>query len=331
MDQIPSFDLVVIGAGPAGLAAAVYGASEGLDTMVVEGEALGGQAGTSSLIRNYLGFPRGISGRNLAHRAAQQATLFGAGIVYAPAAALHPDGSDLVVTLGNGSTAVGRSVVIATGAAYQRLAAPGVEALVGAGVFYGAAVTEAPAMAGSEVYVVGAGNSAGQAALHLARFAKRVTILARGDSLGRTMSDYLVREIEAKDGIAVHLRTDVVGAGGEGRLEHLTLQDSLTGATGTVPAAALFILIGARPRTGWLSGTLGREERGFVLTGPDLLRDGRPPPQWRPSRLPWPLETSLPGVFAAGDVRHRSIKRVASAVGEGSVAVQLVHQHLDEL
>jgi thioredoxin reductase (NADPH) len=235
-----------------------------------------------------------------------------------------------VVTLADGSQAVGGTVLVATGAAYRRLDAPGVDELLGAGVFYGAAVSEARAMTGSQVFVVGAGNSAGQAALHLAKYAERVTILARGDALGRTMSDYLVKELQASDTITVRLGTQVVAAGGAGRLEQLTLHDARTGATETVPAAALFILIGAQPRTEWLAGTLERDEHGFLLTGPDLLQGGRPPPGWPLDRLPLPLETSLPGVFAAGDVRHRSIKRVASAVGEGSIAIQLVHDYLDE-
>jgi thioredoxin reductase (NADPH) len=324
------YDLVVVGAGPAGLSAATYGASEGLHTLMVEPEALGGQAGSSSLIRNYLGFPSGVSGRALGRRASAQAILFGAELVYARAVGLGPAGPDRVVTLVDGSQAVGRAVLVATGAAYRRLEALGVEELLGAGVFYGAAVSEARAMSGSRVFVVGAGNSAGQAALHLAKYAERVTLLVRGDALGRSMSDYLVKELQANDRIAVRLGTQVVAAGGAGRLEQLTLHDRHTGATEMVPAAALFILIGAQPRTEWLVGTLQMDQHGFVLTGPDLLQGGRPPPGWPLDRPPLPLETSLPGVFAAGDVRHRSVKRVASAVGEGSVAIQHVHDYLGE-
>jgi thioredoxin reductase (NADPH) len=324
------YDLVVVGAGPAGLSAATYGASEGLHTLMVEPEALGGQAGSSSLIRNYLGFPAGVSGRTLGCRASAQAILFGAELAYARAVGLGPAGPDWVVTLADGSQAVGRAVIVATGAAYRRLEAPGVAELLGAGVFYGAAVSEARAMRGSRVFVVGAGNSAGQAALHLAKYAQQVTLLVRGDALGGSMSDYLVKELQANDAIAVRLGTQVVAAGGAGRLEQLTLHDARTGATETVPAAALFILIGAQPHSGWLAGTLQLDGHGFVLTGPDLLRDGRPPSGWPLDRPPLPLETSLPGVFAAGDVRHRSVKRVASAVGEGSVAVQLVHDYLGE-
>jgi thioredoxin reductase (NADPH) len=324
------YDLVVVGAGPAGLSAATYGASEGLHTLMVEPEALGGQAGSSSLIRNYLGFPAGVSGRTLGRRASAQAILFGAELAYNRAVGLGPAGPDRVVTLADGSQAVGRVVLVATGAAYRRLEAPGVAELLGAGVFYGAAVSEARAMAGSRVFVVGAGNSAGQAALHLAKYAQHVTLLVRGDALSRGMADYLVKELQANDRVAVRLGTQVVGAGGAGRLEHLTLHDLRSGSTETVPAAALFILIGAQPHTAWLAGTLQLDQHGFVLTGPDLLQGGRPPPGWLLDRLPLPLETGLPGVFAAGDVRHRSVKRVASAVGEGSIAIQLVHDYLGE-
>jgi thioredoxin reductase (NADPH) len=324
------YDLVVVGAGPAGLSAATYGPSEGLRTLMLEPEALGGQAGSSSRIRNYLGFPYGISGRSLGQRAAAQAILFGAELAYARAAGLHPTGTDRVVTLAGGGQAVGRTVLVATGAAYRRLQAPGVEELLGAGVFYGAAVSEAPAMAGSQVFVVGAGNSAGQAAIHLARYAERVTLLVRGDALGRTMSDYLVKELQANDAITVRLGIQVVAAHGTGRLERLALRDARAGATETVPAAALFILIGAQPRTQWLAGTLELDEHGFVLTGGDLPRQGRSAPGWPLDRPPLALETSVPGVFAAGDVRHRSTKRVASAVGEGSIAMQLAHDYLGQ-
>ncbi|MDQ3942875.1 MAG: FAD-dependent oxidoreductase, partial [Actinomycetota bacterium] len=327
-----SFDLVVIGAGPAGLAAAVYGASEGLDTLVVEGEAIGGQAGTSSLIRNYLGFPSGVGGAELASRAAEQAWLFGATFAYMRhATELRRTGDGFTVTLSCGKEVTARAVIIATGASYCRLGVPGLEALHGAGVFYGAAVSETQAMQGQDVYVVGAGNSAGQAAIHLSKYASRVTLLARGDSLVASMSAYLIKEIEAAENIDVRLNTRVVGGGGEGRLERLVLKDSASGVTETVPAAALFVLIGAEPRTDWLPQEIKRDDRGYVITGRDLARYGLPRRGWHLERLPLLLETSMPGVFAAGDVRHGSVKRVASAVGEGSIAIQMVHEYLSSV
>ena len=323
------FDVVVVGAGPAGLASAVYAASEGLSTLVVEREAVGGQAGTSSLIRNYLGFARGISGRELATQAYQQAFLFGAEFrLIRRAAGLRRAGEGVAVDLSDGTVATGRAVIVATGASYRRLGVPELEALNGAGVFYGAATTEAPALRGREVYVVGGANSAGQAAIHLSGYAARVTMLARGGSLRAGMSDYLVRGIEDADNIRVLTNTRLTGGGGEGHLEHLTVENSSTGRTETVPSDALFVLIGAEPRTEWLPGEVSRDERGFVVTGQDLLRDGRAPEGPSPQHLPAPLETSMPGVFAVGDVRHRSVKRVASAVGEGSAAIQQVHEHL---
>ena len=327
-----SFDLVVIGAGPAGLAAAVYGASEGLDTLVVEGEALGGQAGTSSLIRNYLGFPWGVGGTELASRAAEQARLFGSTFVYMRhATRLRRVGDRLVVTLSCENEVTARAVIVATGASYRRLGIPNLEALQGAGVFYGSAVSEAQAMQGQEVYVVGGANSAGQAAMHLSKYASRVTLLARGDSLAASMSNYLIKEIEAASNIQVRLNTRVVDGGGEGRLEHLVLKNSASGLTETVPAAALFVLIGAEPRTEWLPEEIERDEQGFIVTGQDLLRNGCPARGWPLERNPLLLETSMPGVFAAGDVRHSSVKRVASAVGEGSIAIQLVHEYFTKV
>ena len=323
------YDVTVIGAGPAGLAAAVYGASEGLSTVVLEPEAIGGQAGTSSLIRNYLGFPTGISGGDLAVRAYTQAWNFGAEYVYSnPATGLRPDGSELVVTVADGSEVRSRAVVVATGMAYRRLGIPALDALTGAGVFYGAAASEARAMKDREVFVVGGANSAGQAAVHLARYAAHVTVLVRGRSLADSMSEYLIREIESAPNIAVRHRVAVTGGAGQSRLEHLTLTDLESGAAETVDAAALFVLIGAEPRTQWLPDAVRRDQSGFVVTGTDLLPGGRPDEQWPLRRLPMFLESSLPGVFAAGDVRHGSVKRVASAVGEGSIAIRLVHDHL---
>ena len=323
-----SFDLVIVGAGPAGLAAAVYGASEGLSTLIVEREAIGGQAGTSSLIRNYLGFPWGIGGAELAKRATEQAWWFGAVFRFMrEATSLRPKGRELSVTLSDGTEVTGRAVVLATGVSYRRLGVASLEELVGTGVFYGAAVTEAKAMTGQEVYVVGGANSAGQAATHLSEYASHVTLVVRGRSLTTSMSDYLIKEIEAAQNIDVRFGTCVVDGGGEGRLEHLVLKDLDSGLTETVGAAALFILIGAEPHTGWLPEEIVRDQQGYVVTGPDLLQDGGPPRGWPLGRHPLPMETSVPGVFAAGDVRYGSVKRVASAVGAGAITVQSVHEH----
>ena len=322
------YDVTVIGAGPAS-AAAVYGASEGLSTVVVEPEAIGGQAGTSSLIRNYLGFPSGVSGGDLAVRAYTQAWSFGAEYVYGnPATSLRPEGSELVVTVADGTEVRSRAVVVASGMAYRRLGIPALDALTGAGVFYGAAASEAKAVQGSEVFVVGGANSAGQAAVHLAKYAAQVTLLVRGRSLADSMSEYLIREIDAAPNIAVRCRVAVTGGAGQNRLESLTLTDLESSAAETVGAAALFVLIGAEPRTQWLPATVRRDQSGFVITGTDLLDDGRPAGDWPLRRLPMFLESSVPGVFAVGDVRYGSVKRVASAVGEGSTAIRLVHDYL---
>ena len=318
------YDLAILGAGPAGLGAAVYGASEGLRTVVVEELAIGGQAGTSSLIRNYLGFPRGIGGGELAHQAWQQAVLFGAQFVFThPATGLTIAEDHHVVTLGDGSEATARAVIIATGVSYRRLGIPSLDRFVGTGAFYGAPGVEAPAMAGQEVYVVGGANSAGQAALHLARFASRVTLLVRGQALAISMSDYLVNQLNATPNIDVRLRTQVVSGRGRNHLETLTLEDLRTGHRKEAPASAIFVLIGAEPRTDWLGDVVEVDERGFVLTGDDI-----PQPAWPGSRPPLPFETSVPGVFAAGDVRYGSVKRAAGAVGEGSVTVGSVHRYL---
>src|ERR687898_619045 len=322
------FDLVIIGAGPAGLAAAVYGASEGLSTLILEGEAIGGQAGSSSLIRNYLGFPWGVGGAELASRATEQAIWFGTTFRFMrQATALRRRGKELMVSLSDGTEVGARAVILATGASYRRLGVSSLEALVGAGVFYGAAVSEARAVEGQEVYVVGGANSAGQAAIHLSKYASRVTLLVRGSKLTASMSEYLIKEIEAANNIDVRVNARVVDGGGKGRLEHLVLKNTATGLTETVSAAALFVLIGAEPRTEWLPEEIERDNRGFIVTGQDLLRNGRPPQKWPLERHPLLLETSMPGVLAAGDVRHRSVKRVASAVGEGSIAIQLVHEY----
>jgi thioredoxin reductase (NADPH) len=291
----------------------------------------GGQAGSSAQIRNYPGFPRGISGNNLANQTLEQAWLFGANLVLAKSVTgLRADGDERVLRLSDGQEVRATAVVIASGVAWRRLAVPRLEALVGAGVFYGAAGSEAKAMEGQRVVIVGAGNSAGQAALHLARHAASVTMLARGGALADSLSDYLVRQIKEAPNIEVRLHTEVVDGHGGERLEGLTLRDNREGRLEELPAAALFVLIGADPHTEWLAGTVERDQRGYVLTGHDLLLDGRTRPGWPRARPPLLLETSLPGVFAAGDVRARSVKRVTSAIGEGAVAVQLVHTYLNE-
>ncbi len=319
------FDLVIVGAGPAGLSAAVYGASEGFRTLVVDQGGIGGQATLSSLIRNYLGFPRGVSGRQLAERAYEQAWVFGAQFAFMQhATGLRAEGERILVGLSDFDEVSARAVVLATGAAYRRLEVPELEALAatGAGVFYGSTATEAPAMSGRDVFVVGGANSAGQAALHLAEYARRVTLVIRRDSLGAGMSHYLVQQVGASPNIEARLETEIVGGGGDGQLEELELRDRASGATETVPADALFLMIGARPFTDWLPAEIERDAGGFIRTGRDIAGT----PAWTLDRQPMGLETTMPGVFAVGDVRAGSMSRVASAVGEGSIAVRLVHE-----
>jgi thioredoxin reductase (NADPH) len=324
------YDVTVVGAGPAGLAAAVYAASEGLHTSVIEPDVVGGQASMSSMIRNYFGFPWGIGGSDLTERGEQQATGFGARfVVTRSAVGIRKQGGGSIVTLSNGTEVKSRTAVISTGVAYRRLDAPGVVPLVGAGVFYGASFADAQSLDGLDVYVLGGGNSAGQAALHLARMGARVTILIRGDSLAKRMSGYLVEEIGSHGGIQVRLNTHVARAIGRQRLEGLVLHDSSASKTVEVPAAALYVLIGAEPRTEWLRDSVACDDRGFLLTGPDLLRDANG--KWQLERQPMLFETSMPGVFAAGDVRHGSGKRVAAAVGEGSTSVLLIRDYLRHL
>ena len=327
----PFYDLAIVGAGPAGLAAAVYGASEGLKTVVLDAEAPGGQAGTSTLIENYLGFPRGVSGSDLARRAVAQARKFGAEILTpVQATGLRIDGPYRYVKTSAGGELSCHALMVTCGVQYRKLDAAGVDDLTGAGIYYGSTMTEALSCRGADVFVVGAGNSAGQAAVFLSTVARSVTIVCRGDDLGKTMSRYLVDQIGATENIRVLLRTRVTAAHGDGRLQALTLQNG-GGDAQTVDAAALFVFIGAMPNTDWLGDCVLRDRHGFVLTGPETLRDGRPPEDWPLERDPFLLEASVPGVFCAGDVRRGSVKRVASGVGEGSVAISFVHQYLADL
>ncbi len=325
------YDLIVIGGGPAGLGAAVYGASEGLRTVLVERLATGGQAGQSSRIENYLGFPDGVSGAQLTDRARRQATKFGAEVLTTrDVTGLEVCGSARRVTFADGSFLDAHAVILATGVSYRKLDAPGLDELTGRGVYYGSALTEASACLGQDVYVVGGANSAGQAAVYLARHAKSVTILVRGSSLERSMSYYLIRQIADIPNISVRTGTEVTEAAGQDHLEQLTLRETGTGAIETVDAQLLFLFIGAAPLTDWLDGVVVRDGRGFVVTGPDLSPGGERPRGWPLDRLPYYLETSVPGVFVAGDARADSAKRVASAVGEGAMAVMLVHRYLEK-
>jgi thioredoxin reductase (NADPH) len=329
---LPFYDLVIVGAGPAGLAAAVYGASEGLSTLLVESQAPGGQAGMSSRIENYLGFPSGLSGGDLTRRAVAQASRFGAEIL----TPLETSGVRVqepyrFVTLTDGTEISCHALLIATGVSYRKLDVPGVERLAGAGVYYGAAITEALACIDKDVFIVGAGNSAGQSAVYLSKYASTVTMLVRGESLARSMSHYLVSQIELHEKITVSTHSTVAEVKGDTSLEEIIITDATTGDTRAVPASALFIFIGARPRTDWVADVVERDANGFILTGPSLVRGGQRPKGWHLDRDPFLLEASVPGIFAAGDVRQRSVKRIASAVGEGAMAVQFVHQYLSRV
>jgi thioredoxin reductase (NADPH) len=325
------YDLIVIGGGPAGLGAAVYGASEGLRTVLVERTATGGQAGQSSRIENYLGFPDGVSGAQLTDRARRQAAKFGAEVLTTRnVVSLDVCGSARRVRFADGGSIDAHTVILATGVTYRQLAAPGLADLTGRGVYYGSALTEASACVGQDIYIVGGANSAGQAAVYLSRHAKSVTLLVRGPSLERSMSFYLIKQIEDVPNISVRTCTEVIEAHGEDHLESLTLRNTATGGTETVDAQLLFLFIGAAPLTDWLDGVVVRDSAGFVVSGPDLSVAGERPLGWDLDRMPYHLETSVPGVFVAGDARSESAKRVASAVGEGALAVMLVHRYLEK-
>jgi thioredoxin reductase (NADPH) len=326
------FDLAIVGGGPAGLAAAVYGASEGLHTVIVEREAPGGQAGMSSRIENYLGFPSGLSGGDLARRAVVQARRFGVEIL-APqsAVAMRTEGSYRIIKLADDNEISCHALMVATGVQWRRLAAPGIDRLQGAGVYYGGGATEALSCKGEMVYVVGGANSAGHAAMNFSKYAERVVILVRGDSLSSTMSQYLIDQIKETPNIQLWTHASVSEVHGDSHLEEISVLCSDTDKIERVPASSMFIFIGALPRTDWLGDQIHRDDRGFILTGPDLMQAGQAPKQWSLDRDPFLLETSVPGVFAVGDVRHGSVKRVASGVGEGSVAVQFIHQYLSKV
>ena len=325
----PFYDVIVIGAGPGGLGAAVYGASEGLRTLLIDKDTTGGQAGTSSRIENYLGFPSGVSGVDLARRATSQATRLGAEIITAQ----NVTGVEVAdpyrsVHLADGRTVSCHALVIASGVSVQTLDVPGIDELTGAGVYYGASITEAANYRGQHLFVVGGANSAGQAAMYFSRYAGQVTMLVRGDNLNKAMSQYLITQIESTPNIDVRVHSTVTRAGGTNRLEEIDVVDSTTGDTETLAASALFLFIGASPHTKFLGDTVARTDKGFLLTGPDLMQDGRPPKSWPLSRSPFALETSVPGIFAVGDVREGVVRRVASAVGQGATAINLVHQYL---
>ena len=326
----PFYDLIIIGAGPAGLAGAVYGASEGLRTVVIEKEAAGGQAGTSARIENYLGFPQGVSGADLTRRATTQAQRLGAEILTAQeVTGVRVEDPYRFVTLDDGSELSCRALIVSTGVKVRELDVPGIEPLIGASVYYGAATSEAAHYKGRKVFVIGGANSAGQGALFLSRFASEVTVLIRGDSLQKSMSRYLIDQIDATENISVMVNTEVTAVDGTDRLETIKMTNNKTGSTDTVPADAMFIFIGAVPHSDIVAGIVERDKAGFIYTGQDLIRDGRRPKNWKPRRDPFLLETSVPGIFAAGDVRYGVVRRVASAVGQGAVAVSLVHKYLE--
>jgi thioredoxin reductase (NADPH) len=330
--QTTFYDLAIVGGGPAGLAAAVYGASEGLHTVMIEREAPGGQAGMSARIENYLGFPMGLSGGDLARRAVVQAQRFGVEILSPQeAVGIRTEGPYRIIKLADGNEISCHALMIATGVQWRRLEAPGIDRLQGAGVYYGGGATEAMSCKGEIVYVVGGANSAGQAAMNFAKYADRVVILVRGSSLSSTMSQYLIDQVKEMSNIEVWAHGSVAEAHGEMHLEEISILCSDTNKLERVPASAMFIFIGALPRTEWLANVVERDERGFILTGPDLIREGQHPKGWALDRDPYLLETNIPGLFAVGDVRHGSVKRVASGVGEGSVAVQFIHQYLSKV
>ena len=325
------YDLVIVGGGPAGLAAAVYGASEGLRTVMVEREAPGGQAGMSSRIENYLGFPSGLSGGDLARRAVVQAKRFGVEILSAEATAVKLDGPYRLLELADGAELSCHALLVATGVQWRKLNAPGVERLTGAGIYYGAAMTEALSSKDEDVFVIGGANSAGQAAMYFSKYARRVVMLVRGSSLSTSMSQYLINQLKKTPNVQIEFNSSVVEAHGNDHLEAISIYCGTTNETNKVPANSLFILIGAAPNTAWLADLVERDELGFILSGPDLVRDGKRPKGWPMDRDPALLETSVPGIFVVGDVRHGSVKRVASGVGEGSVAISFVHQYLSKV